>query len=232
MPRSPAAGSGLDVGGAGAGQDLGQRVVGDEVAVAEQEQPVAAGGLVHDVAGDQQRRAAAGQVAEELPEVAAQHRVEPDRRLVQHEQLGAAEQGCGEGDPGALAAGQGAHALVLLRLEGDVGEDVSDPAAVGAEDVGEVVEVGSDGEVAIDGGGLGDVADAPPVLGCARGPAEDVDASSCARLDPDDRSHQRRLAAAARPEQTGHRAGGDGEGEPVQHLAPAARDAEVGALDR
>jgi hypothetical protein len=30
------------------------------------------------------------------PEVAAQHRIEPDRRLVEHEQLRVAEQGDGE----------------------------------------------------------------------------------------------------------------------------------------
>ena len=53
---------------------------------------------------------AGGQAAEQLPQVAAQHRVEPDGRLVEHQQLGLAEQGRGERDPGLLAAGEPADA--------------------------------------------------------------------------------------------------------------------------
>ena len=51
---------------------------------------VAAGGLVHDVARDQQRGAAGRQLAEEVPQVPARHRIEADRRLVEHQQLGLA----------------------------------------------------------------------------------------------------------------------------------------------
>ena len=56
-------------------------------------------GLVHDVAGDQQRGAGVGEPVEELPQVAAQHRVEPDGRLVEHQQLGLADQRDGEARP-------------------------------------------------------------------------------------------------------------------------------------
>jgi hypothetical protein len=57
----------VEVVGAGGGLDRGGRVVGDQMAVADQQQPVAAVGLVHDVAGHQQ----CGASCRELPEAAA-----------------------------------------------------------------------------------------------------------------------------------------------------------------
>ena len=77
-------------------------------------------GLVHDVARDEQRRAAPGESMAELPEVAAQDRVEPDRRLVEHEQVGLAEQRSGKRDPCALAAGEAVEHTVAEFLERDV----------------------------------------------------------------------------------------------------------------
>src|SRR5690242_21344580 len=44
--------------------------------------------LVHHMAGHQQRRAARGQLPEEPPQLPAQQGIEPDRRLVEHEQRG------------------------------------------------------------------------------------------------------------------------------------------------
>ena len=73
--------------GAGGGADRVRGVVGDEVALADQQQPVAAAGLVHHVAGHEQRRAGRGQRVELLPQVVAQHRVLADGRLVEDEQL-------------------------------------------------------------------------------------------------------------------------------------------------
>lgn len=68
---------------------------------------MAALGLVHDVGGDEERGAAfGGEGVEQLPQVAAQDRVEADGRFVQDEQVRGAEQGDGEGDTGALAAGE------------------------------------------------------------------------------------------------------------------------------
>ena len=96
----------LDVVGAGASRDPGRGVVGEDRALAHQQQPVAALGLVHDVAGDEHRGAVVGEPVEQRPEVAAQHRVEPDGRLVEDEQLGAAEQRDREAGPGALAAAE------------------------------------------------------------------------------------------------------------------------------
>ena len=86
--------------------------VGDDRAVAHQQQPVAALGLVHHVAGDEHRGAGVGEPVEQRPEVAAQHRVEPDGRLVEDEQVRAAEQRDGEAGPRALAAAEPADHLV------------------------------------------------------------------------------------------------------------------------
>ena len=82
---------------------------GEQRAVPHQQQPVAALGLVHHVAGDQHRRAVVGEPVEHRPQVAPQHRVETDRRLVEDQQLGAAEQRHRERDPRPLATGEPAR---------------------------------------------------------------------------------------------------------------------------
>ena len=83
-----------------------RRRVRDEPAVAHEDEVVGALRLVHDVARDEQRGAVVGEAAEGRPEVAAEHGVETDGRLVEDEQLGLAEQRGGERDAGALAAGE------------------------------------------------------------------------------------------------------------------------------
>ena len=89
-------------------------------AVAQQQQLVAPVGLVHHVARDEQRRPAVGELVEQLPELAPQHRVEPDRRLVEDEQLGPAEQRRRERDARPLAARQPADDPVAVLRERDV----------------------------------------------------------------------------------------------------------------
>ena len=83
------------------------------------------------MARDEQRRAAVGEAVEELPQVAAQQRIEPDRRLVEDEQVGLAEQRGRERDAGALAAGQPVDDPVAVLLERDVRERALDGRGVG-----------------------------------------------------------------------------------------------------
>lgn len=93
---------------------------------------MAALGLVHDMRGDQQGRAASGgEGVEELPEVASEHGVQADRRLVQDEQLGRAEEGDREGDAAAPAAGEVADECVGVRGQGDVVEGPLDGSGAG-----------------------------------------------------------------------------------------------------
>jgi hypothetical protein len=118
----------LEVLVAGAPAQAPGRVGHEHLTVAHEQQPVAVARLLEAVARDEQRRALLGEPAEEPPELDAPDRVEPDRRLVEDEQLGLAEQHGGERDAGALAAGEVAHELAGARRHRDVIDDLVDAA--------------------------------------------------------------------------------------------------------
>ena len=136
-------------------------VVGDDPALAHQQQPVAAGGLVHHVAGDEHAGAVLGEPVEGAPQV---HRAAPGPGPTvgssSTSSVGLAEQGDGERDPRALAAGE------LGRRSGPAGpprSTVADaPRRRGPrhpEDPGEEGQVLGHGEVVVHARLLGDVAD-------------------------------------------------------------------------
>ena len=85
-------------------------------------------GLVHDVAGHEQRGAGPGQLVEALPELFVQQGVLAYRRLVQHQQLRPAEQGARQRGPAVRAARQGTDKLAGGRAQADVGDDAGDVA--------------------------------------------------------------------------------------------------------
>ncbi len=192
-----------------AGAELRRRPGGDQRTLPEQEQVVAPLGLVHHVARDEQRRPLVGEPMEELPEVAAEQRVEPDRRLVQHEQLGVGEERDRERDAGPLAARQPRDDPASLRAERDGIDHLV--AAGGPEPVepAEVAKVLADREVGVDRRRLGHVADPAPQRGRPGRLAEHGHVTARNLLDADDGAQERRLAAAARPEQPGDAAGAD-----------------------
>jgi hypothetical protein len=214
------------------GQHAVEGVVGDEVPVAQQEQPVAAGRLVHDVAAHDEGPAAVGEPAEQAPQVTAQHGVEADGRLVEDEQLRLGEQGRREGDPRLLAAGQAVHSGVRGGGQVDLGQDPVDAGGGRRDHLREVLQVAPDGQVGVHRWALRDVADALPQSGVAGWAAEDAQGPARACLHADDRAQQRRLAAAARSEQSGDLASRHGERQPVQHLLPSSLDVQVPRLDR
>ena len=78
-----------------------------------------------------------GEPAERRPEVPAQHRVEADRRLVEDQQLGLAEQRRGKRDPGALAAGETGDDLVGVSAEVDGLDHLVDALLADAQHPGE-----------------------------------------------------------------------------------------------
>jgi hypothetical protein len=78
----------------------------EEAPVAQQQQPAAVIGLVHDVAGDQQGGAAGGEPVELFPQVHPQHRVQPDGGLVEYQQVGVGHQCAGQRHPGTLTTGK------------------------------------------------------------------------------------------------------------------------------
>ena len=59
-----------------------------------------------------------GQPVEHLPQVTAQHRVQAHRRLVEDQQVRAAEQRDGKAHPGKLAAGVGANEAAFQARRG------------------------------------------------------------------------------------------------------------------
>ena len=71
----------------------GRVVVGEDLALAQQQEPVAAARLVHDVARHEQRTPLGRKAVEQVPQVATQDRVEPDGGLVEDQQLGVADEG-------------------------------------------------------------------------------------------------------------------------------------------
>ena len=200
---------------------------------------MAALGLVHDVGGDQQGGAAVGgEGVEELPQVAAQDGVEADGGLVEDQQFRGAEERDREGDPAALAAGEVPGEGVGVGGEVHVGDGafdvlvpVSGGGPAGVEDRREVGQVLSDRQVVVDGGVLGDVADAGAQGGVARGAAEHLQGAGDLGLGADDRAHQGGLAAARGAQQSGDLAVRHGEVEALEDLAGAAHDAQPGGPD-
>ena len=224
---------------AGAEAQIVRAVLGEDLALPHQQQAVAALGLVHDVRGDEDRRAAlVGDAVEEVPQVAAQDGVEADGRFVEYEQFGCAEQGDGERDAAALAAGEPACEGVGVRGEVDVGDGAGDvfaagvaAVAAGQQDGGEVVEVLADRQVVVDGRGLGDVADAGAECAVARRFAEDLEGSGDLGLCADDRAHQGGFAAAGGAEEAGDTAGRDGEVDAADDGAVSSYDGEAAGQD-
>lgn len=81
---------------------------------------------------------------------------------------------------------------------GDVGVAAVGGGVAGGEDRGEVGEVLADGQVVVDGGGLGDVADAGAQGGVSCGVAKDVEGAGGLGLGADDGAHEGGFSAAGR----------------------------------
>ena len=110
-------------------------------------------------------------------------------------------------------------------------DDAGDVARRGAHHLGEVADVLLDREVHVHRGRLRGIADAPAQVRRAGGAPEHGQAARPDRLRTHDRAHERGLAASARPEETGDRAGRDGEVEPVQDVVATPCHLERPALD-
>ena len=143
--------------------------------------------LLHRMARDEQRRAAVGELAERLPEVGAQDRVEPDRRLVEHEHRRAVQERRRERDARALPARERVHDLPRGVLQRDLGDHLADPLRRRACHGCEVAQVLGHRQVAVDRRRLGEVADLVPERRRAGVAAEDRHAAAGDDLDADDR---------------------------------------------
>ena len=221
----------LDIGGAGGAEQRLGGVVGEHLPVAHEQQPIAAGGLVHDVARDEQGGSGIREPVEQLPELHAQHGVEADRRLVEHEQLRSSEQGGGERDPGALAARERADDAAGVRREVGLLDDAGDIRSRRAEHGAEVGDVLRHREVVVDARGLRHVADPVPERRAAGRLAEHRDGSRLHHLHADDGAHEGGLAAPARPEQADDAATCDGQVEAVQNAGSPSLHTQIPDVD-
>ena len=186
-------------------------------------------------AGDQQGRARVGKPVEHLPQIAAEYRVQAHGRLVEHQHVGAAEQGDGEAHPGELAAGERAGHAALEPRQAEVGDRPRDgvgqllPAQ--PEHGAEIAQVLGQREVRVDGRILGGVPDAGSQLRMPGRQSEQPYLAGGYALHTDERAQQRGLAAAARPEQPGDLPANDPEGQAVEDRVPASAYHEVAAPD-
>ena len=102
---------------AGPRGQAGRAVERDDMSGVDQGHPVAQPlGFLHEVRHQEDRHPAVPHALDEVPGVAPGLRIEPRRHLVEHGDLRPADQGQRDGQPLALAAGQGP--VVVLALAG------------------------------------------------------------------------------------------------------------------
>ena len=97
---------------------------------------------------------------EDRPQLAPEHRVEPDRRLVEHEDLGVADERAREAHPRLLAPAEVVDAGGGVTGEVDGHDGAVDGIRGCAQDGAEVVDVLAHRQVAVDARGLRHVTDA------------------------------------------------------------------------
>ena len=131
------------------GPDLGDRARGQQAAAAEEHEALAPLGLAHDVTRHQQGRPVTRQLREGAPELSPQHRIEPDGRLVEHQELGVAEERRAERDAGLLTAGEPSDDVSGQGHEVDGSEHLVDPLCRRIEDPREVAEVLANGQIPV-----------------------------------------------------------------------------------
>ena len=205
------------------------RQLREQRAVAEQDQLVAVARLVEHVARDEQRRALGRELAEQRPQLPAQQRVEPDRRLVEQQQPRRRS---------ARPRARRAHA-VRPRGRGRAGRPCrSSPtrsitiADLGTADRREVAHVLAHGQVLVDRGCLGHVPEPRRTRRASPGVhAEYGDPPAYLCLNAGDRADERRLAAPTRSEQTRDGSLAERRGHVPHHLASPAADRHPLELD-
>ena len=163
-----------------------------------------------------------------VEQLAALDRVQPHRRVVEHEDLRARTDRRDEGELGALTAGEADHALLLGQAA--VGDhlasalDVEVRAGVALE-----VEDAHRGHAHVHAMTLGEVADAPAILRAQRvgGSAEDLGAARMRGEEAHQDADRRRLAGTVSAEQRVDLPGLDLEAQTVQDdlAIEATRDA-------
>jgi hypothetical protein len=214
-------------------QQVGHRQVGEETAVAEHDEVV--GGLLHlahQVAGDQHGAALVGEVAQQLPHPPDALGVQAVHRLVQHEDVGVAEQRPRDAEALSHAEGEAAHAVVGDALDADELDDLVHPRPGQAVALREGEQVRVRRPPRMPGARVDQGPHAAHRAGqVAVGPAEHGHPSRGGPGQPEDAAHRRRLAGAVRAEEAGDPARLDGHGEIVDGDAGAVLLGQAVDLD-
>ena len=216
----------------------GRLADGDPPAVAQHAEAVTAHGLVHVVRRDEDRRAAAREAEELLPELAPALRVDAGGRLVEHEQLGVVDGRGGEREPLLPPARERPGPRAAVGDEPGVVEHRREPGAPATppepEDLGREVEVLLDREILVEREVLGHVADrGAQALGVARHAVAEHLRRAGGRLEePHQHAHERRLARSVRAEAAEDLAPLHREVDPVDRDARAEAAREPARHDR
>ena len=147
-----------------AGLQLGRRAGGGDPAVVEQDdvvgEPV---GLLQVLGGEDQRGAAADQLAQQVPELVAAFRVEAGGRLVEEEDRRRGDQAGGEVEPAAHAAAvvadQPVAGVLELQLREQLGGAGAGDLARQVVEAADHLQVGGAAHQAVDGRRLAGQAD-------------------------------------------------------------------------
>ena len=218
-------------------QNLLDRALGQQSAVGDVGDAVAALGLVHVVRADQDGHAAFGEAVDLVPELAPGLGVDAGGGLVEQEQLRLVQDGGGQRQALLPAARERPRELALAVGETQPLERFGHPLPTSVHGVepGDEAEILLDAEILVEAEALGHVADL--ALDRPRLPddvvAETGAAAAVGRQQPAQHADGRGLAAAVGAEEAADLAALDLDGEVVDHGARAeALDQAAGIDDR
>ena len=215
----------------------------------EDEAPVEAGELGDllgddaDVVADEDEGdlALAIQVLEQRVEARLRLGIDAARRLVQDQKLGVRDQRAGDEDPLLLPGRQRADARAGLRGHADLAEHLGDAGALRRPDPAEQAERGHEarrhdlldggGEVGVEHGSLGHIAEAPPLPERRRRMTEEAHVPAIGRQQSQHDAQERRLAPAVRPDDAEEVTRVHGEVDALEDGQLAVTDVDVLELD-
>nr|BFF20787.1 hypothetical protein GCM10025730_43080 [Promicromonospora thailandica] len=223
-------------GDGGVAEQVGNGALGEGAAAVEHRDRVGDLLCLREHTGrDQHRRALVGQAAQRLPHLAGADGVEPGRRLVDHQEVGGAQQRGRERQPTGLVRGVGAVGGLGAVGEHDAGEHLVDAGAWHTGRAGEEREVAGAAQRGLEPGFADDGADAARELGqpVGHGHAEDLDGAAVGPGQAGEQAERRRPAGSRRAEEGVQAAGRDPEVEPVDaHGAPVQRAVRLAQPER
>lgn len=191
--------------------------VGHQPPLADDDQVVGGEGhLTHQVRGDEDRAALPGKGLHEVADPVDALGVQTVHRLVEHQDLGVAEQRPGDAEPLSHAEGEALGALLRHRREADGLQHLADPGRRNAVALRETEQMVVGGAPTVHGLGVEQCADVPQrVLEVPVVLAVDPDVSARGVVQAEDHPHRGGLPGAVGPQEAGDDARPHTEGQLV-----------------